>query len=368
MSNKEKIENVKKWLMPSKPLLSMLLVQIISTGMQLLSRVILVRGTFIFAFITYRYIVAAICVVPFALYFEREQVKMFDFNWKVWIWLFLNALVGMTMAIGLFYYGLRDTSATYSVNFLNLIPIFTFFISIILRMEDLNIKTWGGIAKCFGAILCVGGALSISLYKGKEIYIGNHSHHVERIVVGAQKSRMLRGTFFLIASCCCSTVWFIMQVRLAKVFPFRYWTTMISCFMTAIQSTIIGVGMDFSKEAWKLELNLQLVTIVYAGVLATAATFCLISWTITIKGPTYSSMFNPLALVFVAMSEAFILAEPLRIGMLIGMVLIIMGLYSFLWGKRNEMPHFHQSNVAILELSTSMRDDPTAPKYISVTN
>ncbi|KAL5073098.1 hypothetical protein RYX36_012082, partial [Vicia faba] len=271
----------------------------------------------------------------------------FNFNWKVWMFLFVNALVGMTMAIGLFYYGLRDTSATYSVNFLNLIPIFTFLISIIIRTENLNIRTWSGIAKCLGAILCVGGELSISLYKGKEFYIGHHNHHAETIVVGAHKSHMLRGTFFLIASCC--------------LFPFRYWTTMISCFMTAIQSAIIGAGINSSKDAWKLELNLQLITIVYAGVLATAATFCLLSWTITIKGPTYPSMFNPLALVFVAISEAFVLGEPLQVGMLLGMILITLGLYSFLWGKRNEIPHFHQSNVGILELSTSRRDDPTVP-------
>ena len=37
------------------------------------------------------------------------------------------------MAQGLFYYGLRDTSATYSITFLNLVPIITFFTSILLR-------------------------------------------------------------------------------------------------------------------------------------------------------------------------------------------------------------------------------------------
>jgi len=37
------------------------------------------------------------------------------------------------MALGLFYYGLRDTTATYSVNFLNLVPILTFLASIIFR-------------------------------------------------------------------------------------------------------------------------------------------------------------------------------------------------------------------------------------------
>jgi len=49
----------------------MLLVQVLLTGMQLLSRVILVQGTFIAALIVYRHLVAAICVAPFALYFER---------------------------------------------------------------------------------------------------------------------------------------------------------------------------------------------------------------------------------------------------------------------------------------------------------
>lgn len=81
------------------------------------------------------------------------------------------------------------------------------------RMEDLNIKTWSGITKCLGAILCVGGALSISLYKGMEFHIGHYNRHLETNL-GAYKSRMLRGTCFLIASCCCSTAWFIMQVCL----------------------------------------------------------------------------------------------------------------------------------------------------------
>lgn len=41
------------------------------------------------------------------------------------------------------------------------------------------------------------------------------------------------------------------------------------------------------------------------------------------------------------------------------MVLIIMGLYYFLWGKRNEVPRLPQTNVAAAELSTSMADHST---------
>lgn len=50
------------------------------------------------------------------------------------------------------------------------------------------------------------------------------------------------------------------------------------------------------------------------GALATAATFCLIAWTVAERGPTYPSMFNPLALIFVAITEALFLGEPITVG------------------------------------------------------
>jgi drug/metabolite transporter (DMT)-like permease len=37
------------------------------------------------------------------------------------------------MAVGLYFYGLRATSAAYSAIFMNLIPIATFIIAIVLR-------------------------------------------------------------------------------------------------------------------------------------------------------------------------------------------------------------------------------------------
>ncbi|CAL0317805.1 unnamed protein product [Lupinus luteus] len=248
----------------------MLLVQLFATGMQLLSRVILVQGTFIFALIAYRHIVAALCVAPFALYFERGHAK--KFTWPVCSWIFINALVGM---------------------------------------EKLGLQTWSGKAKTMGAILCVGGAIATSLYKGKDIYIFHQSYHTHTTVV-AHKTYMLPGTFFLVGSCFCYTAWFIIQ-----------------------------------------------------GALATAATFCLLSWAIMIKGSTYPPMFNPLALVFVALSEAFILGEPLKVGTFLGMILIIIGLYSFLWGKNKETHHLPQPNVAAGEVA-SIATEPGGIQSIAV--
>jgi len=51
---------------------------------------------------------------------------------------------------------------------------------------------------------------------------------------------------------------------------------------------------------------------------------------------------------------------------LLGMVLIIVGLYYFLWGKRNEVPRLPQTNVAAAELSTSIADHSTVTQSSAV--
>lgn len=54
-----------------KALVGMLMVQAFATGLQLLTKVILADGMLIFALMTYRHIVAAVCVAPFAFILER---------------------------------------------------------------------------------------------------------------------------------------------------------------------------------------------------------------------------------------------------------------------------------------------------------
>ncbi|PRQ60609.1 putative EamA domain-containing protein [Rosa chinensis] len=325
---------VKNWFKWSQLVLAMVMVQMFVAGMNLLSKVILSEGSFIFALMAYRHVVAAICVAPFALCLER--IKEQKLGWLVWFWLFVNALTGITAAMALFYYGLRDTTATYAANFLNLIPIATFLLSTITGIEKLNLKTRAGKIKCLGVIVCVGGAVTTSLYKGEAFYLVHHSNNHHHITVDTSYAHWARGTIMLFCSCFSYSTWFIAQVKLLKIFPLKYWATMLMCIMAALQSTVIGLCLDTSTASWSIGWNLQLVTILYSGALATAATFCLLSWAISAQGPLYPPMFNPLSLIFVAISGALILGEEIRMGTLLGMIMIILGLYSFLWGKRKE--------------------------------
>ncbi|KAK9292596.1 hypothetical protein L1049_020570 [Liquidambar formosana] len=250
------------------------------------------------------------------------------------------------MAMGFFYYGLRDTTATYATNFLNLIPVVTFVFSTIAGMERLGVHTGMGKIKIAGAMLCLAGALTTSLYKGKAFHLGHRSTAQHHTKVKTTKPNLKRGSFFLSCSVLSYAAWFIVQVKLFKVFPSKYWATMLTCIIASIQSTVIGLCLDRRKSAWQLGWNLQLVTIMYSGTLATAASFCLISWAVANRGPAYPPMFNPVSLILVAILEALLFGGEIRLGSLVGMAMIIVGLYSFLWGRKNESRSLPPPNVA----------------------
>ncbi|XP_073145913.1 WAT1-related protein At5g64700-like isoform X1 [Henckelia pumila] len=339
----------KKSTMEARVPLGMLAVQVIAAGLQLLCRVILREGTFVFALMAYRHVLASLCVLPFALRWERGVLN--KLNYSAFFWIFTVALTGITLAMGLFYYGMRDTTATYATNFLNLVPIVTFILSTILRVEKLRMQTMSGKLKIFGAMLCLGGAFTIALYRGKTFHLSGF-HHQNSSIIDKSNQNWSRGTMFLVASSFSAGIWYILQVRLFRVFPYKYWATFLVCVIASLQTMLIGLCIDRELNAWKLGWNLELVTICYSGALATGVTFCLVSWAISRRGPTYPSIFNPISLILVAIIEALCLGEEISLGRLIGMVAIIVGLYIFIWGKnldiKLESLELHQSSTAIV--------------------
>jgi drug/metabolite transporter (DMT)-like permease len=324
------------WIKKSKEASGMILVQLIMTGMLLLSRVILDQGQFVFALLTYRHLVGAICVAPVAFFMEREMFKMINFS--ALFWMFFTALSGIPIGIGLFYYGERDTTATYTAEFGSLVPILTFFLSIIFGLERLSLRKYSGKMKVAGVIVCVAGALVFNLYKGKVYHFWSHKTAiVEETTSYKHKLNLNRGFLMLAGSCLGDAIWYVIQVKQFEIFPSKYWATVITCILGSLQSVLVGVVLDRSKAAWRLGWDLQLLNVVYSGVLTTGASFCLISWGIVTKGPNYPAMFSPLALIFTAIAEALLFNEAITIGIILGMIMIILGLYAYLWGAEMEL-------------------------------
>ncbi|XP_022872849.1 WAT1-related protein At5g64700-like [Olea europaea var. sylvestris] len=90
-----------------------------------------------------------------------------------------------------------------------------------------------------------------------------------------------------------------------------------------------------NPHLWKLDWNVQLLAIVYCGVVISALVYWLQTWCIGKKGPVLAAMFSPLILVIVGIFSAIVFAERLYLGSLIGALLIVFGLYCVLWGKKD---------------------------------
>ncbi|XP_027118769.1 protein WALLS ARE THIN 1-like [Coffea arabica] len=188
---------MKEWFEGGRVAIAMLTVQVISGALQIMARIIFNQGTFVFAYLFYRHVVGAVCIAPLALHRERDGGK--KLSWGIFLWLFVVAPTGLTMALGLFCYGMSDTTAT---------------------MEKVQLRTKVGKMKILGTAICFGGALIMALYKGKAFYIIHRTQKHHRMLTKSKPQNRTLGTIFLIGSCLSNCFWFISQGTLATALSF----------------------------------------------------------------------------------------------------------------------------------------------------
>uniref|UniRef100_A0A2N9FGF6 WAT1-related protein n=1 Tax=Fagus sylvatica TaxID=28930 RepID=A0A2N9FGF6_FAGSY len=175
------------------------------------------------------------------------------------------------------------------------------------RLEKVNFGSLRSIAKILGTILCVTGAMFMALLRGPKLL--NVEFLPTKSVFGFGGENWLLGCLFLFGSCCCWSLWLILQ----------------GC---------IGSGLAFFVQAW-----------------------C-----ISQRGPLFSAMFNPMCTIIVTIMAAVFLHEEIYTGSLIGAIGVIIGLYAVLWGKAKNIVEINENtkiqtdeagNVNILKVDSS---------------
>jgi len=81
---------------------------------------------------------------------------------------------------------------------------------------------------------------------------------------------------------------------------------------------------------------MNLLAAAYAGIVTSSIAYYVQGLVIQKTGPVFASAFSPLMMIVVAVMGSFILAEKIYLGGILGSVLIVIGLYSVLWGKHKE--------------------------------
>ncbi|XAR53096.1 hypothetical protein NMG60_11021497 [Bertholletia excelsa] len=196
------------------------------------------------------------------------------------------------MSQNLYAQSLVLTSATFAAAMVNLIPAMTFVLAVTFKLEKLAWRTSAGRAKVVGTILCIGGAMVLTFYKG--VVINFWSTSVDLLNGHVASDGSLLGA--------------ILMAKMMKNYPCPYSTAALMMISGAVQAVAFALCVERHPAAWKL------------------------------GGTSGCSLrFNPLMLVLVAIAGSMLLNEKLHVGSVVGAVLIVCGLYVVLWGKGKEL-------------------------------
>ncbi|XP_023870651.1 WAT1-related protein At5g64700 [Quercus suber] len=323
-----------------KPFLIVILVQAIYCGMFLLSKAALDGGMNNFVFVFYRQAAATIFLAPLTVFFERK--KALPLSLVTFCKIFLLSLFGIVLSLDIYGIAIVYTSATLAAAITNCLPVITFFLAVLLRMEVLELRTIAGVAKLAGILFCIAGAATLAFYKGPHLkFLGQH--HLfghpkleDHLVHLPSNKAWIKGCFLFLISSTFWGLWLVLQAPVMKSYPPKLLFTTLQCFLSSIQSFAIAIAFERDPYQWKLGWNVRLLAVAYCGIVVTGLTYYLQAWVIEKKGPVFLAMSTPLALIMTMFSSAILLGEIISLGSLLGGLLLVGGLYSVLWGKIRE--------------------------------
>lgn len=80
-------------------------------------------------------------------------------------------------------------------------------------MEKIDIRSSSSLAKLFGTIIAISGAMVFTLYKGPEIFHTNSSSNSHNQLHLSQASNWVFGGLILVMAGIVSSIWKVLQVR-----------------------------------------------------------------------------------------------------------------------------------------------------------
>jgi len=323
------------------PHVQMTLAQLCYTLMYFITEAAFNRGLNPYVYVTYRHLLVAVLIWPFAYYHERGLRPKMTF--KLFMEIFVLSLLGVSLTLNMYFASLKYTSPTFVTSMVNTISSMTFVIAIILRMEIVDAKSLRGLAKIAGTVVSFAGVTTMTLYKGaviKSLWKSPiHIHSGGGSGGGVAHESWVKGSVLAVASCICWSIWYIMQASSLKRYPAQLSLTAWMCTVGGIQSTVFTVFMQHKPEDWLIGFGLKFWCIVYSGLACNGFTVFVQLWCTEKKGPVFVTMFNPLSTIMVAILAYFIFGENLYVGSIIGGVVVILGLYLLLWGKEKDQEH-----------------------------